>query len=840
MNEPRGRDRASFALLGALVLALFAPPLLRGETFLALDNLLAYLPWSSPEAGFLPPGAQPFRPHNPLITDPVNGLLGPVMHALQAGLAQGELPFWNPRVLGGVVQPAQSNPLEYLAYGLLPLTVAHDALLALYLLAAGAFSYFFLRELGLGAPAARLGAVAWMGNGTVAVWLEFEWSALCAASLAATFFFIERLRRTRSAAARIGLVAAAGFTIAADFVQILVYVWLLAGAWILYACRPAGGRSLHAVARREVLPLALAFLASLPLAANTLASGSVWLEGAQRESIAFGELFARTGQLPLESLRTFLFPDFYGNPTLASGYFTPRPGPGFPYNNYLELCLYAGVAPLLLALVSLAQPRRRPTAFFAAGAALALWMAAGGAAYAPIAWIFPGLDLTTPTRVLFAFGFCVSVLAALGLEALLAGGARARAAAALACGALAAAAGAVAWQVQSPAGIARAVHRSFDAAGLRQSLPALREHFALEGRVLLEPLILLALACALVLALAFLAPRARRALAAAILALTVLDLGAFCLRFNTTAPRALAYPETGAIRFLRGEPGPFRVLGMGRFLHSGLAAFDLEDAGGYASFFSRRWAELLFAADVPGIASSASDYGVEMTPPGEATQHADHVRLGSPLVNLLGVRYVLTAPSENLASLGLELAYDGESRAWRNPGAFPRAFFTPGYRLAADPADAWRALREASASELRERVLLESPPPGGLRDLAGGVSAAPNARVRIFTYGADRIELEVDSAAPGFVVIADAYHPAWRARVNGRAAEVLPADWALRAVGVEAGRSRVELEFRPPRILVGLVVAALGWAALGLAAFTLAARALRRTRLPGAAQVPRG
>jgi hypothetical protein len=118
------------------------------------------------------------------------------------------------------------------------------------------------------------------------------------------------------------------------------------------------------------------------------------------------------------------------------------------------------------------------------------------------------------------------------------------------------------------------------------------------------------------------------------------------------------------------------------------------------------------------------------------------------------------------------------------------------------PALALRAVvQPASVSPLAIRVYaLRDPLP--LR----AVSAAPQGRVIATAERAGAIRMEVEADGPGAVVVRDAYAAGWRAWVNGVPTAVSRADGHHREVAVPAGRSAVELRYRPPRLVAGLVI----------------------------------
>jgi uncharacterized membrane protein YfhO len=87
--------------------------------------------------------------------------------------------------------------------------------------------------------------------------------------------------------------------------------------------------------------------------------------------------------------------------------------------------------------------------------------------------------------------------------------------------------------------------------------------------------------------------------------------------------------------------------------------------------------------------------------------------------------------------------------------------------------------------------------------------ASFQADVQVVSYRPDRVRLTTELGADGFVVLADAFDPGWKATVDGRHAKVLRANEAFRAIEVPAGRHDVELVYRPRSVAVGLLVGAL-------------------------------
>jgi hypothetical protein len=115
-------------------------------------------------------------------------------------------------------------------------------------------------------------------------------------------------------------------------------------------------------------------------------------------------------------------------------------------------------------------------------------------------------------------------------------------------------------------------------------------------------------------------------------------------------------------------------------------------------------------------------------------------------------------------------------------------------------------------------------------DRATILRMGPAARLphRVLVYEPERLVLEVDAPAPGYVVVTDRWARGWKARVDGAPTVLLGAGFVFRAVSVPAGTHEIEMVYAPrthPALLVaswGTLAVVLGW--------TLAAARRERAR----------
>ncbi|MCA0425745.1 MAG: YfhO family protein [Proteobacteria bacterium] len=169
---------------------------------------------------------------------------------------------------------------------------------------------------------------------------------------------------------------------------------------------------------------------------------------------------------------------------------------------------------------------------------------------------------------------------------------------------------------------------------------------------------------------------------------------------------------------------------------------------------------------------------------------------GSLFADLIGLRWIASSvPIEtvdkNLRPGDLRLiARTQDAFIYENPNALPRAMFVRGWKLA-DFERLTETGRWPDFNPQRE-VLLESLP-----EEAAPVQVTGLAEVRIRSYENTRVEIEVETPDPGFVLLNDVWHRWWTANIDGEEADILKANVLFRAVQVPAGKHKIVFEFKP-------------------------------------------
>lgn len=718
----------------------------------------------------------------------VRGLFYPWLSTVREAIRAGRLPLWDAYQFSGY--PFLSNPQVALFYPptwlaiLLPVNVGIGWHVALHVWLAGVGMLLFTRRWG-GASwfAALLAALTfafsgfmatriWAGHiGLLATYAWLPWLLL------ALHWSVERgdVWAGILSGLPLGLAALAGHTTS------LIYLGL---AWLAFALYTAiTSRRWLLVARQMALAgaagIALSAVQLLPL----LEFGTVSTRAAE----ATFE-FATDYSMPPTHLITLLIPEYFGEPTRAGYWSVP---------NFEELTYYVGMLPLLGLALALRRPTRN-TWFYIPLAILGLLLALGR--YGFVYWLL--YDLLPPFRFARAPGRAASLFV-FASSALLADAVSA-------------------WERVSPEermAALRPVLRwlliivaVLGVAGLAATgaVFAAQHPTDTSGRLWHQ---IGGWALALVFSLAgggllwaYFAtgdgqPRRRGALAVGLVALVVIDLWTFgfkLVRLEPVTPSALWVEAR-------------RIIGQTdkRVVPWGISIFDQNGAGlvGLRSVFGYNALEVAanqaLAAAVPDPRTAAYDilgagYVIAGVPLDEYTQ-------GDRLLELVG--------------------QTGSVWVYRRDRTLPLARVVTQVEIIPDDASTIARVQEPGFDP-ENAAILNAVPPCEIESRGEGGTAQITAQ----RPGYWRVE--VNSEAPGLLILSETAYPGWQVTVDGRPAEALVAYTAVRAVCVPAGAHTVEWTYNPASIKRGAVLSL-----TALLTMVLAVSMIRRQVKPRHARV---
>jgi hypothetical protein len=135
---------------------------------------------------------------------------------------------------------------------------------------------------------------------------------------------------------------------------------------------------------------------------------------------------------------------------------------------------------------------------------------------------------------------------------------------------------------------------------------------------------------------------------------------------------------------------------------------------------------------------------------------------------------------------------------YENTAVLPRAFLVSAAEPLPERAQVFHTLM---TTDFRRRVLLE-----GWSPATHASSSTPLRPATIREYQPNRVVIDVDGEAAGFLVLADVWFPGWRCTVDEESYPIYRANFLFRAVEVPAGTHRVVFTFTPASYYWGRII----------------------------------
>ena len=747
---------------------------------------------------------------------------------------------WNPYVQSGKFVFADTLYQSFYPPGLailsiFPNTFGFNLFLLIHYALAGLFVYFYLGSLRLTRYSAFVGGLTFMVCGFMLAHKGHEYIICTAVWLPLTLYFIHRYAE-RLRILDLGYAAMPiAFSILAGFPQIALYSTLVATVYIPFCI--VGSPSLRDwktklahIAFAELVVLGIGcLLGCLPL--FSVAESLPYLT---RERISYGSF--TSDNFPPTQLFTFLIPDLFGGIDRHVPVYAPE-----TTVFVAEVYAYMGLLPLTLALAGISAWRtaRRELKFWSAIAVVALLMSFGGTTplylllfHLPVYNLF-----RVPARHLFEVGLALSIIAAIGLDGILAQPGNPASAAVREISKLVRRV-LVGISVLMGVAVSAAVTLRALAEGwftrfftIPDSTPlnflytfgtakrAMIKNLSWNSPSLVMPFLFLILTAGILVVL--IRTRLRTTALIAIPVLIVADSYFASRRMYDNPSTELLYRSVGRpdLTFLRSR----------QFDRDHYRLFPVDfDTGSIARLTSTYHLATVYPYPLVNMFSALpviNDYGPFWLKRYQAVT-GFNAGGGMPvaglqnykMLSLLGTRYLLVlSPSTKSAieqtTIDPEVG-DGERKAYvpaavtpngitifENPNALARFRFVRRITLAPDMENALSLMNRPGFNPGEEAVV---------EGINGDRHMSPG-NIMGEKLEATRLQWEVETSGRSFFVAADSFFPGWIATVDGRPVPIYPVYGCVRGILIETGgRHHVEMRFVPPGFDAGLACTGIG------------------------------
>ena len=803
------RDLAAIGWLAGVAAAVFWPVLTGRYTFYPFDLLHhLYLPFAAHRTGT-----------DVQVTSVIDyvGNYYPSRVFEWTSLREHRLPLWNPLVWGG--HPTLANngsrpvldPFNALYLWLnLPVALAWRAYLQDVTCAA--FTFLYLRSLGLRRPAAVVGSLAFALNSMFYANI-FDWSLGGILWLPLILFLVDRAVSSFSITRCVLAGAALGVGLLSSPLQIAAFlVWAVMIVTIARAAVAATPRERVA---RAIRVLGISIVLGIGIGAVQILPTLELIAISVRRLTQSGQgvrtpLQMVTGTL---ALITFVFPPIGGQ--MKGGLLFAEAWGGTTHFQG-----YVGVVPLIAAvLATVLVDVRRTAPYIVLGlSSLALVL------YTP-------LSMFLYERFFILYAFAAAVLAALGFDALAEPtGDRSRSAnrvldafsvatGLVACGALAWTVVYRLYHAQIVGWIERFLQRIVADRYLGNDLALYvqKTTTTLNGLTLTGGPMMM---CLIITATSILLVRSRlrglelRRFVAIAIAIVSVDLW---YSAESRVPYVSLkdyppFPPVQGLERIQRDPDLFRVISLRRYAQEPplldtcmFIPYGIQSVQGKDNLYPHN----LWTILPDGMQSTTATVPTDFR-----------------LLNLENVKYVIVGPATTLPSTQFDLVYGGDIRVYRNRDVLPRAFVVAEV-VQIENVDTAVAFLRSERFDPRRMVVLDHQ----IRFASGESIDAP-ATTRTTLYRNTDVEIDVSTPTAGVLVLSDTYYPGWRATVDGKPAEVLRANAAMRGVAVEPGHHVVQFTYDPLSFRLGCWITFMTICAMALVVAADRIRNARTTAAP--------
>jgi len=659
-------------------------------------------------------------------------------------LKQKQMPWWNPYNFSGTphfanFQSASFYPLN-IVFWFLPFTKAWNLLVISQSVLGGIFMYLYLRKgLELEKVSSLIGSLAWIFSGFFVVWLEWNTAGHVALWTPLVLLSIDKIFKVKGRKFRWNALLT--FSLVAQFYagypQPWLYLSIVQGVYVVVNLISFGknhSKYLTLPVASLIISYTLLLILILPQMSSTLE-----FSGMSNRTSDQGNVLEKVDWfLPYPQLIQMIVPDFFGNPTTGNywGIF-----------NYTEFVSYLGVIPVVLALTSIVsavvdRDKKNKTSwkliFFILFMFISLLLSTRNViSVAQFKYNLPFLGSSQPSRWLVITNFTLAILAAYGSQGYLK-----RFKSSLISLALLAAVFVALWiTILSP--------QIWQSQSLLDNLSVAKRNLILPT---IEFVGLVALTCLYYLVTSFKKTIKKQTLTFCFIGFIGLSTFSgirFANKFTPFTNPEFLYPQTTVLSYLQENAGLYRYMTNDRRIMAPNInmAYDLYTIEGYDPLYLYDYGRLIYTTEQPdqNYSQTSKAFNRIVT--------TDFVE--SPIVNLLGVKYILSFDELNPELFKLVLE-EGQTKLYENLNVLPRAFVAYG-------DDDYQTI-------------------------------SVDQSVDILEYRPNQVTIKVNALQSGYLILSDSYYPDWKATIDGEAIKV--ENWyGLRRLKITQGEHEIVYKY---------------------------------------------
>lgn len=789
------KEAVSICLLFVFIALLFFHPVLRGFLPFPGDLLVGeYAPYNSyPFLGYAPSGfpnkAQDFD---------VLRLLFPAKEFSINILKNFDLPFWNPYIFSGNPHLASLQSGSFYPFNIIFWLFSFNFAWFIYIFIQPVltlfFTYILLREFSLNKKSSIFGSVVFAFSSYLTVWMEYGNIGHTILWLPLAMWLSLKYLKKPSLLISISLIFSLTFSIFAGYIQTTFYVYIFLFAFIMFNIF-SKYRSEFIVKFTTFIPI---FLLPILLSSIQLLPTIELLSNSARSPYSLASFIKLL--IPQYHLATLFAPDFFGNPATRNYWLS---------GTYIERVSYIGVIPLFFALYAVIRKPTKLIGFFIVSAVI-VYLITFDSVFSRILYsIFlpPFLSAAVPTRIMFIFCFCMSILAAYGFDSLQKDKSSK--------------------QFWISTLLIASVYVFLWIFVATAPLTLKDQSWIPNLKISLRNLFIPSTLFLLGVATAYLSLRLKhiRNFAFIILfLLTVFDLFYFFQKITPFAPYESIYPKTEVLDYLKKIQGINRSWGYGSgYIDANIQTHEkIFSTNGYDALHLRRYGELLTASYEGKIAASVPGANADIVPGyGEDDLKNNYYR--KRILNLLGVKYVL-----NKTNIGAEtILADNrtfpekiykliwQNNPWQiyeNIDALPRFYLADNYIVLHDKQKIIDTIFNKNFN-LRKTLILEE-------NISSEFNLKPdkNAKITLLSYTSNKAVFKTQSKEDALLFLSDNYYPGWQATVDGLGTNIYRANYSLRAVPVKKGNHEVVFSYYPKSFTLGLKISLITFSSIIIAA----------------------